>query len=308
MRTVLVTGGTGSFGQAFVRHLLDTTDTCIRVFSRDEQKQDRMKREVNDARVRYLLGDVRDAARIKRAVRGVDLVVHAAALKIIPAGEYNPDEVVRTNINGSENVINACIDTGVGKVICISSDKAVAPVNLYGATKMCMERLAVLANSYSGKTAISVVRYGNVIGSRGSILTVLREQVANGGLRITHADMTRFWMTLPQACQFVWAAQSHMQGGEIYIPKLPSAYVLDLCRTLHPSAHIDFTGLRNGEKMHEILSNGYEVVQDDGWAYTVREGQWEPDGKVISSAAWPTPAAQLLDLPEFRREVDLAAA
>ena len=308
MRTVLVTGGTGSFGQAFVRHLLDTTDSLVRVFSRDEQKQDRMKREVNDARVRYLLGDVRDAARTKRAMRGCDLVVHAAALKIIPAGEYNPDEVVRTNINGSENVINAAIDTGVAKVICISSDKAVAPVNLYGATKMCMERLAVLANQYSRDTAISVVRYGNVIGSRGSILTMLREQVRNGGLRITHSDMTRFWMTLPQACQFVWSAQAHMQGGEIYIPKLPSAYVLDLCHTLHPAAPVGFTGLRNGEKMHEVLSNGYEVVHDDGWAYTVREGEWEPDGKVISSAAWPTPAAQLLAMPEFAQEVARAAA
>lgn len=308
MRTVLVTGGTGSFGQAFVRHMLDTTDTLIRVFSRDEQKQDRMKREVRNDRVRYLLGDVRDAARIKRAVRGCDLVVHAAALKIIPSGEYNPDEVVRTNVNGSENVINACVDEQVPRLVCISSDKAVAPVNLYGATKMCMERLAVLANSYSGETAISVVRYGNVIGSRGSILTILKEQVANGGLRITHSDMTRFWMSLPAACAFVWRAQASMRGGEIFVPKLPSAKVLDLCRTLYPDAPVEFTGLRNGEKMHEVLSNGYEVVHDAGWAYTIREGEWVPDGKIISSETWPTPAAQLLALPEIAREVSLAAA
>lgn len=308
MRVVLVTGGTGSFGQAFVRHLLDNTDSLVRVFSRDEQKQDRMKREVRNDRVRYLLGDVRDAARVKRAVRGVDLVVHAAALKIIPSGEYNPDEVVRTNINGSENVINACIDEGVQKLVCISSDKAVAPVNLYGATKMCMERLAVLANSYSGETRISVVRYGNVIGSRGSILTILKEQVANGGLRITHRDMTRFWMSLPAACAFVWRAQASMRGGEIFVPKLPSAKVLDLCRTLYPDAPIEFTGLRNGEKMHEILSNGYEVVHDAGWAYTIREGEWVPDGQVISSEKWPTPAAQLLALPEIALEVSRAAA
>ena len=194
MKTVLVTGGTGSFGQAFVRHLLDTTGSCVRVFSRDEQKQDAMRRQIADKRVRYLLGDVRDRARIQRAVRGCDLVVHAAALKIIPLGEYNPDEVIKTNVGGSENVINACIDAGVESLICISSDKAVSPVNLYGNTKACMEKLAVLANAYSRATRIGVVRYGNVVGSRGSIFTILRAMSEQGRLSITHPGMTRFWI------------------------------------------------------------------------------------------------------------------
>lgn len=308
VKTVLITGGTGSFGRAFVHHLLDTTDSLIRVFSRDEQKQEAMKREINSPRVRFLLGDVRDYRRSLRAVRDCDLVVHAAALKIIPAGEYNPDEVIKTNVTGSDNIIHACIEAQVSRVVCISSDKAVAPVNLYGNTKACMERLAVLANSYSGDVRIGVVRYGNVIGSRGSILTILKRQVAGGAIHITHPDMTRFWMTLPQACAFVWRAQATMTGGEIFVPKLSGANVMDLCSALHPGVPIVVDGMRPGEKMHEWLTNEYEVADDAGWTYIIREGAWKPGNRPISSKDCIVPASRLLNEPEFAEEIRRAAA
>lgn len=307
MATCLITGGTGSFGQAMVRHLLATTDWTIRVFSRDEQKQDRMKREIHDARVRYLLGDVRDAGRVRRAVRGCDYVIHAAALKIIPAGEYNPDEVIKTNVLGSNNVIEACVDETVSTLVCISSDKAVAPVNLYGNTKACMERLATLANQSSGYTQINVVRYGNVIGSRGSILTILKEQADSGSLRITHPDMTRFWITLPQACEFVMRVLRQTTGGHIYVPPMRSCSVQDLCVYLYPNTPIVYTGMRNGEKMHEWITNEYEVHEDIGWAYRVDPARWNVGSKPICSADTLVMVEELLGLGGMLEQVRAAA-
>jgi UDP-N-acetylglucosamine 4,6-dehydratase len=309
MASILVTGGTGSFGRAFVDYMLAniSSNDSIRVFSRDEQKQEVMKRALDDSRVRFLLGDVRDHNRVERAMRGVDIVVHAAALKIIPIGEYNPDEVIKTNVMGSHNVIEAAVDAGVKSVICISSDKAVAPVNLYGNTKACMEKLALLANQYSRNTAISVVRYGNVIGSRGSILTLLRTQAQNGGLQITHKDMTRFWITLPQACELVLRAIASQRGGEIYVPKLKSTSVLDLCHTLYPGAAVSYTGLRPGEKMHEWLSNEYEQLIDEGWAYKITcealGGDWSKHNRPYSSADCLISAKRMLGQPEFAEEI-----
>lgn len=307
MATCLITGGTGSFGQAMVRHILAHTDWTIRVFSRDEQKQDTMKREVASDRVRYLLGDVRDAARVRRAVRGADYVVHAAALKIIPAGEYNPDEVIKTNVMGSHNVIEACVDEEVGHLVCISSDKAVAPVNLYGNTKACMERLATLANQSSGYTQISVVRYGNVIGSRGSILTILKKQAESGNLRITHPDMTRFWITLPEACAFVMRVLGQSLGGYVYVPHMRSCSVQDLCVYLYPNTNIVYTGMRNGEKMHEWLTNEYEVHEDLGWSYRVDPARWNVGSRPICSADTLVMVEELLGIGGMLEQVRAAA-
>jgi len=306
MANLLITGGTGSFGQAMVRHVLANTDWTIRVFSRDEQKQDRMKREIPDARVRYLLGDVRDAARVRRALHDCDYVVHAAALKIIPAGEYNPDEVIKTNVMGSHNVIEESVDAGVGHLVCISSDKAVAPVNLYGNTKACMEKLALLANQSSRATDISVVRYGNVIGSRGSILTILKEQAATGSLRITHPSMTRFWITLPEACEFVMRVLRQPTGGHVYVPPMRSCSVQDLCTHLYPTTPIVYTGMRNGEKMHEWLTNEYEVAEDLGWAWRVDPAKWVT-GKPMSSEDTLVMVEELLGIGGMLEQVQAAA-
>lgn len=308
-RTVVITGGTGSFGQEMVRHLLATTDDHIRVFSRDEQKQDRMRAALSDPRVRFLLGDVRDVERVRRALRGADVVYHAAALKIIPAGEYNPDEVIKTNVMGSHNVIEAAIDAGVAHMCCVSSDKAVSAVNLYGSSKACMEKLAVLANGYSGRTVIDVVRYGNVIGSRGSILTILKNQAARGALRITHANMTRFWITLPEAVAYVARVAREGNGG-IYIPKMRSCKVLDLCRELYPTTKIVFDGMRNGEKMHERLSNEHEVLMDLGWTWRVDGNQWVEHGTPISSDGPECliSAREMFHVADFAREAERAAA
>lgn len=308
MAVTLITGGTGSFGQAFTRYLLweGAADDTIRVFSRDEQKQEAMKRELSDSRVRYLIGDVRDYQRVRRAMRGVDFVVHAAALKIIPMGEYNPDEMIKTNVLGSHNVIEAAIEAGVRAVLCISSDKAVSPVNLYGNTKACMEKLAVLSNNSSGDTAVSVARYGNVVGSRGSVLTILKRQADDGLLQITHADMTRFWMTLPQACDFVMRCLLVMEGGEVFIPKLPAARVEDLAVTLFPDTPVNYCGLRPGEKMHEVLSNEHEWLNDCGWAFRVDPG-WFYGTTPLCSKDAVIPAADLLSRDEYAMEVRRAA-
>lgn len=305
--TCLITGGTGSLGQALVRRFLVTTDWAIRVFSRDEQKQDAMKREVANDRVRYLLGDIRDWERVRRALRGCRYVIHAAALKIIPAGEYNPDEVIKTNVTGSDNVINAAIDCGVESLLCVSSDKAVQPVNLYGNTKACMEKLAVLANNSSGSTKIGVVRYGNVIGSRGSILTILRRMSLTGHLSLTDARMTRFWISLPEAAELCHKAVEWQQGGLIYVPDLRSAYLADIYHELYPKLPVTITGLRPGEKIHELLSNSYEETTDDGWALSIGQN-WIPDQIPISSgdAARIISAAKLLTI--YQDEVNDALA
>jgi UDP-N-acetylglucosamine 4,6-dehydratase/5-epimerase len=254
--TILVTGGTGSFGQKFTELVLaDHRPKAIRIYSRDEWKQVQMQTRFNDPRLRFLIGDVRDRNRLSRATNGVDVVIHAAALKQVPVAEYNPIEAVRTNIEGAVNVIDAAIDNGVSKVLALSTDKAVHPVNLYGATKLVAEKLIVQANSYSGprKTRFSVVRYGNVVGSRGSVVPVFRDQAMAGTLMLTDERMTRFWITQEQAVRFILGSLNRMQGGEIFVPKIPSMRVADLAQAIAPDAKRKVTGIRPGEKLHEIL-------------------------------------------------------
>jgi UDP-N-acetylglucosamine 4,6-dehydratase len=273
-KTVLVTGGTGSFGQHFTSVLLERHDPlAIRIYSRDELKQYEMQRRFDDPRLRFLLGDVRDVDRLRRAVQGVDVVVHAAALKQVPACEYNPFEAVKTNTLGTQNVAEACIDAGVGRAIALSTDKAVSPANLYGATKACAERLFVQSNVYVGRgpTRLACVRYGNVVGSRGSVVPLFREQAREGGLTITDNRMTRFWITLDQAVAFVIRSLERMRGGEIFVPKIPSMRVVDLAEAIAPGVPIGVTGIRPGEKLHEALLATEEARHtiDGGDCYVV---------------------------------------
>jgi len=254
-KTIIITGGTGSFGKAFVKFLLQNTNAKkIIVFSRDEFKQSNMKEQFeNDERLRFFLGDVRDLARLKRAFAGVDIVVHAAALKQVPTLEYNPFEAVKTNIIGSQNVVDASIDSGVKKVLLISTDKAVEPVNLYGSTKLCAEKLFSAGNSYSGRTTIfSCVRYGNVIASRGSIIEKLKER-GTSPIEITDERMTRFWLSLGKSIELIMFALENMVGGEIFVPKIPSMKLVDLFEAFAPGANRKIIGIRPGEKIHEIL-------------------------------------------------------
>jgi UDP-N-acetylglucosamine 4,6-dehydratase len=273
-RTILITGGTGSFGQHFTRALLSRWDpAAIRILSRDELKQSEMARKINDDRLRFLIGDVRDRDRLRRAVEGVDVVVHAAALKQVPACEYNPFEAVRTNILGAQNVAEACIDAGVPRALALSTDKAVSPANLYGATKLCAERLFIQANVYAAAntTRLSCVRYGNVVGSRGSVIPLFLDQASSGELTVTDERMTRFWITLDQAVQFVADCVARMEGGELFIPKIPSMRVLDLAEAVAPGLPIRYTGIRPGEKLHESLITPEEArhTLDAGWCYVV---------------------------------------
>lgn len=256
-KRVLVTGGTGSFGQNCVRTLLDFSQAArVIVFSRDELKQSQMMASFTgyENRLAFFLGDVRDAARLDRALKGVDIVIHAAALKHVPLLEYSPFEAVQTNIIGTQNVINAAIDNDVEKVMFLSTDKAASPANLYGATKLCAEKICINANAYSaGKTKIACVRYGNVLGSRGSILHVIEAQRKNGTVSLTHEEMTRFWITLDQGVSLVLNGLREMQGGEIFIPKIPSMRVADLIKLVAPECQIKVIGIRPGEKLHETL-------------------------------------------------------
>lgn len=261
-KTVLITGATGSFGKSFVRELLKSKGIKkVIAFSRDELKQHDMERELRDERLRFFLGDVRDLPRLQRAFSKVDIVVHAAALKQVPMLEYNPLEAVKTNINGSQNVIEAAIDQGVKQVLLISTDKAAYPGNLYGATKLCAERLFVAANAYAGKkTTFSVVRYGNVLGSRGSFVETLQREGNSGkSVKITDPEMTRFWLSLRQAHDLVFFALHHMVGGEIFIPKIPSMKIGDLVSAIVPKAKKEIVGLRAGEKLHEVLLTDQEA-------------------------------------------------
>lgn len=256
--TVLITGGTGSFGRAFARLLLDEHDPRkVIIYSRDEQKQHDMARTAgfDDPRVRYFIGDVRDRERLYRATDGVDLVVHAAAMKQVPACEYNPIEAVKTNIDGAKNIIDVAIDNGVKRVIALSTDKAVNPVNLYGATKLVAEKLLVQGNSYAGSsgTAFSCTRYGNVVGSRGSVIPLFLRQRAEGELTVTDERMTRFWLTLEQGARFVIECGERMQGGEVFVPKIPSMRLVDLAEAVAPGCRRRAVGIRPGEKLHEIL-------------------------------------------------------
>jgi UDP-N-acetylglucosamine 4,6-dehydratase len=256
-KVVLVTGGTGSFGKKFIKIMLEEYRPAkLIVFSRDELKQHEMRQAGYDDRsLRYFIGDIRDQQRLRRAFNGVDIVVHAAALKQVPACEYNPMEAIKTNILGSSNVIEAALDAGVTKVIALSTDKAVNPVNLYGATKLAAEKLFVQSNSYAGGTAtrFSCVRYGNVVGSRGSVVPVFLKQRENGVITITDERMTRFWISLEQGVRFVIRCVEEMQGGEVFVPKIPSMTVVDLARAIAPKAHINTIGIRPGEKLHEVL-------------------------------------------------------
>lgn len=255
-KTVLITGGTGSFGKSFAKYILANSELKkLIIFSRDELKQSQMEVEMKDERVRFFIGDVRDLPRLQRALHGVDIVVHAAALKQVPALEYNPFEAVKTNILGSQNVIEAAIDQRVRKVVFVSTDKAAMPVNLYGSTKLCAEKLFIAGNSYShdGSTRFSVVRYGNVVGSRGSIIEKLILSKGAPVVHITDERMTRFWIDLEQAFKIVLFALTNMEGGEIFIPKAKAMKLTDLFDILAPKAKRHVIGIRPGEKVHEIL-------------------------------------------------------
>ena len=264
---VLVTGGTGSFGREFIRILMaEHNPKKVIVFSRDELKQHEMRSSgFNQVNLRYFIGDVRDRERMVRAMHGVDVVVHAAALKQVPACEYNPMEAIKTNIMGTSNVVEAALDAGVGKVLAISTDKAVNPINLYGATKLAAEKLAVQSNAYAGDrpTRFSCVRYGNVVGSRGSVVPVFLRQRQSGTITITDERMTRFWLSLEQGVRFVISCIEQMEGGEAFVPKIPSLKVADLARAIAPDARLNTIGIRPGEKLHEVL------VSEDEARHTV---------------------------------------
>lgn len=256
-KVVLVTGGTGSFGKKFTEIILkEHAPKAVRIFSRGELLQLQMRQQFNeDPRLRFFIGDVRDKDRLSRAMNGVDIVVHAAALKQVPACEYNPIEAIRTNIDGAANVIDAAIDNKVKKVMAISTDKAVHPVNLYGGTKLVAEKLFVQGNAYTGKrvTRFSVVRYGNVVGSRGSVIPLFLKQMKEGKLTITDERMTRFWLTLEQGVRFVINCIGRMHGGEIFVPRIPSMRIMDVADVIAPNAQKEIVGIRPGEKVNEIL-------------------------------------------------------
>jgi UDP-N-acetylglucosamine 4,6-dehydratase (inverting) len=259
-RTVLIIGGTGSFGQKCAAHLLRHAQLRrLIIFSRDEQKHVAMQRDQFSPQVypelRYFIGDVRDLERLRRALRGVDYVIHAAAMKHVDMAEYNPQECIRTNIGGAENLITACLDSDVRKVVALSTDKAANPINLYGATKLCSDKLFVAANALAGEHGprFAVVRYGNVLGSSGSVVPFFQQQRAGGVLPITHPDMTRFIITLEQGIALVFKAFEQMAGGELYVPKIPSTTILDIARAVAPECMTRIVGIRPGEKLHECM-------------------------------------------------------
>lgn len=279
-KTVLVTGGTGTFGRAFIKRLLAAPDVAkVIVFSRDELKQSEMAAQYkNEPRLRFFIGDIRDSERLHRAFEGVDIVVHAAALKRVESIEYNPFEAVQTNIVGSKNVIDAALDRRVDKVLLVSSDKAVEPINLYGATKMAAEKLFVAANAYVGEkgTKFSVIRYGNVIGSRGSFVELVERQKENGSITITDRRMTRFWIRIEQVIDRVLETLATMRGGEIFVPKMKNMSIVDVVKVLAPKCKLQVIGVRPGEKLHEILITTYEAKKTRElprmFAITPREG------------------------------------
>jgi len=281
-KVILITGGTGSFGKKFVEVMLkEYHPKKLIVYSRDELKQLEMRAAGFDhPSLRYFIGDVRDQERLRRAMHGVDIVVHAAALKQVPACEYNPMEAIKTNIMGTSNVIEAALDSGVEKVMSLSTDKAVNPVNLYGATKLAAEKLVVQSNAYAAGTATrySCVRYGNVVGSRGSVVPVFIQQRSSGKLTITDERMTRFWLSLEQGVHFVIRCIEQMHGGEVFVPKIPSMKVLDLARAIAPNARVEVIGIRPGEKLHEVLISEDEartaVELGDMFVVLPAEGMW----------------------------------
>jgi UDP-N-acetylglucosamine 4,6-dehydratase (inverting) len=274
-RSILVTGGTGSFGKRFIATVLERySPRRVVIFSRDELKQFEMQHmpefQAHAHKLRFFIGDVRDEPRLKRALEGVDVVVHAAALKQVPAAEYNPFEAVKTNIIGAENVINACLDSDVQHVIALSTDKAAAPINLYGATKLASDKLFVAANNFKGDRPIrfSVVRYGNVMGSRGSVIPFFQARAGSGSLPITHPEMTRFNITLQEGTNFVLDCFERMWGGEIFVPKIPSYRITDVAAAIDPDAELEIVGIRPGEKLHEEMitaTDSLSSVEFDGY-------------------------------------------
>ena len=294
-KVVLVTGGTGSFGKKFIEIMLkEFHPGKLIVYSRDEQKQHEMRQMgYQHESLRYFIGDIRDQERLRRAFQGVDYVVHAAALKQVPACEYNPMEAVKTNILGSSNVIDAALDANVSRVIALSTDKAVNPINLYGATKLAAEKLFVQSNAYAGgrETRFACVRYGNVVGSRGSVVPVFLRQRKTGKITITDERMTRFWISLEQGVRFVIGCLEQMYGGEVFVPKIPSMKVIDLAKAIAPNCKVEMIGIRPGEKLHEVLISEDEartVVELDDM-YVVQPAaalwfgrEWESKGKKIS--------------------------
>ena len=286
-KSVLVTGGTGSFGRRFIKTILrEQGPRRVVVFSRDELKQYEFRQEVgDDPRLRFFIGDVRDRGRLWRAFDGVDIVVHAAALKQVPAAEYNPFEAIKTNIYGAQNIIDAALDRDVERVIALSTDKASSPINLYGATKLVSDKLFVNANAYSGthQTRFSVVRYGNVIGSRGSVVPYFQRLAPTGVIPITDERMTRFWITLDQGVEFVIRMIGAMHGGELFVPRVPSMRLLDLAAAVAPEARIEIVGIRPGEKLHEEMIGVDDArrTRDAGDFYVM-----QPDVDWWNGAAW----------------------
>lgn len=275
--SVLITGGTGSFGHAFAAELLRShSPRRIIIFSRDELKQSEMREAFPDERMRFFLGDVRDGERLRRAFEDVDIVVHAAALKQVPAAEYNPFECIKTNVLGAQNVIEASLATAVTKVIALSTDKAANPINLYGATKLCSDKLFIAGNSYIGQRPLrmAVVRYGNVVGSRGSVVPFFRRMRETGCVPITDAGMTRFWITLEEGVRFVIESLKRMRGGELFVPKIPSADIMTIADALAPDCRKEIVGVRPGEKLHELMitTDDARRTRDVGDHYVI-----EPD-------------------------------
>ncbi len=302
-KVVLITGGTGSFGREFVRIVLHELQPAkLIVFSRDELKQHEMREQgFQHEQLRYFIGDVRDEARLRRAMNGVDIVVHAAALKQVPACEYNPFEAILTNIIGGRNVVEAALDCGVEKVMALSTDKAVNPVNLYGATKLAAEKLVIQSNAYAGGTGtrFACVRYGNVIGSRGSVVPVFLRQRESGKITITDQRMTRFWLPLEQGVRFTLRCIEQMKGGEVFVPKIPSMKVTDLAKAIAPECEVEYIGIRPGEKLHEVLISEDEarhtVELEDMYVVEPAEALWFGHG-------WRQQGRRLA--PEFRYASD----
>lgn len=320
-QSILVTGGTGSFGTRFVETVLKHWNPRrLIIFSRDELKQAEMAQRLQHPALRFFIGDVRDAERLRRAFAGVSIVVHAAALKQVPAAEYNPIECIKTNVMGAENVINAAIDCGVRKVIGLSSDKAANPINLYGATKLCADKLFVAANHLAGQHGprFAVVRYGNVVGSRGSVIPLFLRLRETGRVPVTDRRMTRFWITLQQGVEFVLACLGRMRGGEIFVPKIPSMTIMDLVTAIAPHCEVDVVGIRPGEKLHEVMipeDDGRLTVEFDDY-YVIRPAWhlWsEEEGRRIAERGRKVPEGfryssdtndRWLTVDELRRLVD----
>jgi len=293
-KSILITGGTGSLGQSLTRHILSTTKIRrIAIFSRDELKQSNMRIEfANDERLRWFLGDIRDLERLKRAFHDVDFVIHAAALKQVDTGEYNPMEFIKTNVLGSQNVIDAAISAGVNRVVALSTDKASSPINLYGATKLTADKLFIAANNYGFKygTTFSVVRYGNVMGSRGSVIPYFKDLATQGkSLPITDLRMTRFWISLDQAVKFVLDSLEMMSGGELYVPRIPSLKIVDLARAVSSESQLEEIGMRPGEKLHEEMISSDDsrrtIVLKDRFVVTPVVAEWgfnPPKGEAMA--------------------------